>query len=81
MSTKKPKMGRPPLPANKRRDETFEFCLSSAERKELDRACEECDMTLSELIRFRVLGLSERERESIRQRRWVTTNNGKILAD
>jgi PHP family Zn ribbon phosphoesterase len=55
-----------------RRSEKLEVRLLIDERKKLDLICEEAGTTISELVRFRVLNLSEGEIEAIRQGAFVT---------
>lgn len=78
---KKPKMGRPPLPAYKRRDHKFEIRLNVEERKRVSAICRATGQTISDLFRFRVLGLSERELEAIARGQFVRTPDGTKFAD
>jgi hypothetical protein len=65
MKTKK-KIGRPLLPKKDVRKDYVGIRLDAGERKKLDSICEETEKTISDLVRFRVLNLSEGEIEAIR---------------
>jgi predicted DNA-binding protein len=76
---KKPKMGRPPLPAHKRRDDKLEIRLNVEERKRVEALCKETGLDLSALIRLVVLGMTDSEIQKIAAGKYAITSNGRVL--
>jgi hypothetical protein len=64
------------LPAAERRIGDIRIRLNDAERKKLDSVCEETEMTISDIVRVRVLNLSESELEALRTGAFITTADG-----
>lgn len=62
-----------------RKDQKVEIRVNEIERKALDRICEQAEMTISELVRHRVLSLTEKEIDALARRSWTTTPYGRIL--
>jgi hypothetical protein len=67
------------LPAAERRIGDIRIRLNDAERKKLDSVCEETEMTISDIVRVRVLNLSEEEIEALRTGATFTTPSGTFL--
>ena len=63
-------------PKSKRKDVLVKFRVSTQERKKLNEICDECGMVLSELLRFRVLGLTSTEIKAIASGHYVITIDG-----
>ena len=74
-------MGRPPKPPKELRIKGIEVMLTIDERKRLDKICVETEMTISELLRYRVLNLSESEEAALQARAFYSTIEGTRLAE
>jgi hypothetical protein len=63
-------------PARERKEDYVKVRLNIAERNRLEKVCKEHGLSISEVLRWSAIGISDKEVEAIANNNWYVTSDG-----